>query len=32
MSENSEEDSLLPAPSFLTCLILITAISLIGRR
>ncbi len=32
MSENSEEDSLLPAPSFLTCLILITAISLVGRR
>ena len=32
MSENSEEDSLLPAPSFLTCLILITAISLVGKR
>ncbi len=32
MSENSEEDSLLPAPSFLTCLILITAVSLVGRR
>ena len=31
-SENSEDESLLPAPSFFTCLILITAISLIGRR
>ena len=31
-SESSEYESLLPAPSFFTCLILITAISLTGRR